>query len=96
MKFSLRLPGLWSDSTQRSTRSAGGNGKADEHLVLQLHDAHRKWQLAQQYFHAVCDPNQVDDAIIAVDTARRTYAELFRQIRESQGYSVSREEPPWT
>ena len=51
-------------------------------LETSLQQALADWHAAQRYFDSVTDPDLVDFAAFQIETARRKYSYLLRQIRE--------------
>jgi predicted metal-binding protein len=85
LKVQLNLSALWQGLAHRTavapTRAESQLGAS---LKKQLQAAHQEWQIAEQYFQTVSEPELVDHAIFTLEAARRKYVYLFRQLREAR------------
>jgi len=49
-----------------------------------VEQARREWQIARQRFEEMSDPDLIDSAIYAINSAERRYVYLLRKAREEE------------
>jgi hypothetical protein len=94
MTLWFSLSGLWHGMIGRKGKDMhrGGSALTDADLQAKVEAAHWEWQVAQQYFQAVTDPQLVDHAIHAIIASEQKYMYLLRKLRECYGVAHNQED----
>lgn len=56
----------------------------DEKLYEMLEEAHEEWENAEKYFQNITEPDLIDYATFKIETAKRKYAYILKQMREQE------------
>ncbi len=58
------------------------DGVGNQELIQSLYEAMREWNIAQQYFDSVSDPELVDYAVYSLEASKKKYTYLLKKARD--------------
>ena len=77
----LSLSGILKSLGMNASGSSDSTLSVENALLEEIQRARREWQMAQRYFHSVCEPELVDHAIFNLEAAQRKYMYLTGRMR---------------